>query len=71
MSEENPLHLCSTEKPELYQAVRLFFEDEHETLGHWTGRIWWTMDHHTAPLYWQNLESNWTGSRNTLHSLRN
>jgi len=70
MTEKNPLHLCATEKPELYQAVRLYFEDEHETLGHWTGRFWWTLDHEAAPLYWQDLEPHWSVVHGQ-HSFRN
>ncbi len=71
MSEHNLLHPCSSEKPELYQQVRLYFEDDHETTGHWTGRFWWSSEHETAPLFWQNLEAHQVVFVETLHGSRN
>jgi len=70
MPEENPLHLCANEKPELYQAVHLYFEDERETTGYWTGRFWWTYGHGAEPLFWQNIESHWMGSQHGQPGLK-
>jgi len=61
MSELNPLHSCATEKPELYEAVQLYFEDEHQTTGRWTGQHWWSHGHEVMPMYWQYLEPHFTG----------
>jgi hypothetical protein len=72
MSENTTLHVCAEEKPELYLDVHLYFEDEHEATGHWTGRYWWTQDHEAVPLYWQNIEPHWKGGGHpSLHSFRN
>lgn len=57
MLENHILHVCAEEKPELYQVVHLYFEDDHEAVGHWTGRYWWTQNHEAAPVYWQDMEA--------------
>jgi hypothetical protein len=62
MSQTNPLHPCEAEKPELYESVQLYFDDEHQTTGRWTGRFWWSHGHEVAPACWQYFEPHFTGA---------
>jgi len=62
MSELNLLHSCVEEKPELYETVQLFFEDDQKTTGRWTGRFWWSHGHEVAPTCWQYFEPHFTAS---------
>jgi hypothetical protein len=71
MSEQNPLHPCTAEKPELYETVQLYFDGEKkEDTGRWTGRFWWSHGHEVAPLCWQYFEPHFTGAPGVARGLR-
>jgi len=71
MSEDHSLHTCTAEKPELYQPVRLYFENELESPGQWTGKTWWCRGREVAPTWWQYVEPQATEDAGELHGFRN
>lgn len=70
MSELNQLHSCIEEKPELYETVQLYFEDDHRETGRWTGRFWWSHGHEVVPVCWQHVEPHLTGLPKAAQGLR-
>jgi len=56
MSDKNPLHDCSRERPEIHQRVRLYLDKHKQVIGRWNGFGWFSEGREVTPLYWQHLD---------------
>ncbi len=56
MSDKNPLHDCTREKPEMHERVRLYLERHKQLTGCWNGTSWFCEGREVYPLYWQRFE---------------